>query len=84
MSQLQNLIQALDDAEAEVRAEMLRLYPKGSRVAFKIMHGQVNDSTGVVCGTDVDPRYLRVEHDQAKQRSRYKYRSVFHKQLTSI
>lgn len=54
---------------------MERQWPIGSPVRFRISRNQKTPSTGVVSGYC---RFgcLRVKHDQAKQRSRYAYRSV--------
>jgi len=78
---MSNLIklQKLKDAERvaseALTRELERQFPKGTRVAFTIMCGQKNMSTGVVIGY-TNHGYLAVEHDQAKKYSRNAIRDV--------
>ncbi len=79
MADIAELMQAHKDAIDAVRDELLRMYPIGSTVEFTIMHGQKFPSTGtVIDASRLDVGYLCVEHHQAKERSRYKYRTVHH------
>jgi len=71
---------ALKKAQDEMIAELAKYYPIDSDIAFFIMHGQVNPSTGTVVGYNSDG-YIRVRHHQAKERSRYGCRSVHHRDI---
>lgn len=76
MKSLIRLREKEKQSAAELRAELERQFPKGTRVAFMIMSGQNNPSTGEVIGYR-DHGYLAVRHDQAKQYSRYSVRDVY-------
>lgn len=75
---LAKLTERLKEAQAAQVARLKELYPLGSEIAFTIMSGQRNASTGVVASYSSDSLggYLTVKHDQAKKWSRYSYRTV--------
>lgn len=75
---LAKLTERLKEAQAAQVARLKELYPVGSNIAFNIMSGQVNPSTGIVKGHGSDSHggYMTVLHSQAKERSRYRYRTV--------
>ena len=75
MNSLMKLLEKEKQAAAELRAELERQFPKGTRVAFTIMSGQKNPSTGEVIGYR-DHGYLAVHHEQSKKYSRYRVRDV--------
>ena len=65
----------ISSANAEMVGALQDAWPLKCKIEFHIQQGQKNASTGSVVG--YDPRgYVRVEHDQAKGNSRYRYRSV--------
>lgn len=70
---------ALTSAQAAQIRRLHELYPLGSKLAFRIMHGQKTPSTGQVVGHESSAfgGHVIVNHDQAKERSRYKRRTVY-------
>jgi hypothetical protein len=64
------------DVSTELRVELERKFPLGTVVAFMIMYGQKNPSTGIVVGYSYNGQ-LCVEHIQAKRGSRYSHRDVY-------
>lgn len=75
LKKLKKLKEAESVAGKELKRELERQFPKGTRVGFKIMHGQKNLSTGQVIGYR-DHGFLAVWHEQAKESSRYAVREV--------
>lgn len=86
----QALTSAFENFEAarlRLRTEIIRRYPLGTKVSFFIQHGQTTPSTGTVAGYPDDTSQgvvLSVLHDQAKSRSRYRYRRVIVKDVLSF
>lgn len=75
------LLAKVEQARKAAQSELLRLYPAGSHIKFKIMHGQKNASTGTVEGISWRDGYLRVKHHEAKEQSRYTYRQVHYSEI---
>ena len=83
LKKLKKLKEAESAAIKELKRELERQFPEGTRVGFRIMHGQKNLSTGEVVGYR-ENGYLSVWHDQAKKNSRYRVRDVFFKNIETI
>ena len=76
-----------EQARLKLRTEIIRRYPLGTKVSFFIQHGQTQPSTGIVAAYPDDASQgvvLSVLHDQAKPRSRYRYRRVVVKDVLSF
>jgi hypothetical protein len=78
MNALQRDVSDAYTACRKAKASLLRRFPVGSFVRFRIMHSQKNLSTGTVEGVDSAIGTLKILHHQAKEGSRYKYRSVYY------
>jgi hypothetical protein len=76
MNNIEKLISDYKLVKVAIDNELLRIWPIGSEVEFKICSKQVAFSTGTVYGADLNAGYLRIKHHQAKQGSRFSYRDV--------
>jgi hypothetical protein len=83
MNNINRLISEYKQAKKAVEDEILRQWPKGSEIEFKIARNQKNFSTGTVYDADLHAGYLRVKHHQAKPNSRFLYRDVHYLQIKS-
>lgn len=83
MKKIKDLYAEKKKISRELVFEMEKEFPVGTRVAFMIMPGQVNPSTGVVVSHRGDG-YLSVKHSQAKKNSRYSCRGVFFEDAVKI
>lgn len=77
---------ALTSAQAAQIRRLRELYPLGSKLAFTIMHGQKTASTGQVVGYESSAfgGHVIVNHDQAKERSRHKRRTVYLSNIINV
>jgi hypothetical protein len=64
--------------------ELLRNWPKGSEVRFKIRDGQKTFSTGTIYGLTRNSGYMQIKHHQAKPNSRFSYRDVHYTQILPL
>jgi hypothetical protein len=80
---LEQLRQRLIETEAAMVRELEKKWPKGSEIAFFIMHGQKKPSTGTVTAhqATIYGGTVTVQHHQAKPRSRYRLRTVYVREI---
>lgn len=77
---------ALTSAQAAQICRLRELYPLGSKLTFRIMHGQKTASTGQIVGYESSSfgGHVIVNHDQAKEYSRYKRRTVYINNIINV
>ena len=82
---LYRLIDRAKDIEAKARAVTDQLFPPGSRVEVSLKHGQKKLSRGTVVARNFsDPGYVCIVLDNAKPRSRQRFRDVYHTQVRPL
>lgn len=81
MKDLDVLLSAVQIATQEFNNELLKQFPKGTRVLFTIMHNQRHLTLGEVVSEHSDVGFLHIKHLDAKHGSRYSHRRVHYSNL---
>lgn len=75
----------IKEAREGAAALLAELYPGGTRVEVLLKHGQKKWSPATVIGRfNPEPGYVSVEIDNAKPKSRQRYRDVFYTQVRRV